>query len=115
MLEVYLPVVESLELILGEVCRLRSVDSVEEADALIRSGQVDGLVLNVDEYGETDRVRLQQAELSVGADFKVFYSSYKQPLKARSVYELSGEDPLFQRPFDALEVADTVGLQFNLA
>ncbi len=114
-LEVYLPVVQSLELILGELCRLRSVGSVGEADALIRSGQVDGLVLDVDGYNETDRVRLQQAALSVGADFKVFYSSYKQPLMARSTCALPEEDTLFQKPFDAIEIADSVRSQFNLA
>jgi hypothetical protein len=114
-MDIYPPVVDALELLVGDACRLRSADSLDEAEALIRSGQVDGLMIDVDGYGEDVRTRLQQASAAAGGGFKICYSSYKQPQMARSAYGLSGGDTLLQKPFDAGEVADAVRLQFNLA
>ncbi|CAA6690859.1 Unannotated [Lentimonas sp. CC11] len=114
-LEIYPPVVDALEMIVGEECRLRTVDSIDAADALIRSGQVDGLILDVDGYGQAERERMQRAASSAGAGFKIFYSSYKQLQMARSTCGLSEGDTLLQKPFETQEVADLVRLQFNLA
>lgn len=114
-LDDYSPVVDALEMIVGDECRLRTVDSIDAADALIRSGQVDGLILDVDGYGDEVRIRMQTAAASLGAGFKIFYSSYKQPQMVRSAHDLSAGDTLLQKPFDAQEVADLVRLQFNLA
>ena len=114
-LEIYPPVVDALEMIVGDECLLRTVDSIDAADALIRSGQIDGLILDLDGFDAEVRERMQSAASSVGSGFKIFYSSYKTPQMVRSAYGLSEGDPLLQKPFDTQEVTDLVRLQFNLA
>ena len=113
--EAYPPVVEALDLIMADECRLRSAGSLDEAEALIRSGQVDGLVFDVDGHGADVLARMQMASVDSGAGFKVFYSSYKQPQMARAEYGLSADACLLQKPFDTAVVVDAVSLQFNLA
>lgn len=114
-MDTYPPVVDALDLIVADECRLRSAKTLNEADALIRSGQIDGLILDVDGYGQDVLTRMQEASVVAGSGFKVFYSSYKQPQMARAEHGLPEAACLLQKPFDAAVVVDAVALQFNLA
>ena len=111
----YPPVVDALDMIVADECRLRTANSLDEAEALIRSGRVDGLILDVDGYDKAVLIRMQAASDMAGSGFKVFYSSYKQPQMARAEHDLPKGACLLQKPFDAATVVDAVTLQFNLA
>ena len=111
----YSPVVDALDMIVADECRLRTANSLDEAEALIRSGRVDGLILDVDGYDQAVLIRMQAASDMAGSGFKVFYSSYKQPQMARAEHDLPEGACLLQKPFDAATVVDAVSLQFNLA
>ncbi len=114
-LDTYPPVVDALDLIVADACRLASAESLDEADALIRSGQVDGLILDVDGYGKDVLIRMQEASDMADSGFKIFYSSHKQPQMARAQHNLPEAACLLQKPFDAAAVVAAVSLQFNLA
>jgi PAS domain-containing protein len=114
-LDVYSPVIESLSLIVEDVCQVRAPQRWEEAESLIRSGQIDGLIFDLDGYGADALVRLQDAALAAGAGFKIFYSSYMQPQMAKTAFELPMDACLLQKPFAPAMVLDAVTLQFNLA
>lgn len=114
-LAIYPPVVDALDMIVADECRLRTANSLDEAEALIRSGRVDGLILDVDGYDKAVLTRMQAAADMAGSGFKVFYSSYKQPQMARAEHNLPEGACLLQKPFDAATVLDAVSLQFNLA
>lgn len=113
-LDPYPAVQESLELISGEACAFVAVHSVAQAEASLRSGQYDGLFVDLDSYGASGLERLHAAAALAGDDFKFYYVSHKQASMLIADYGLDPGATVLQKPFDALSLQETLALHFNL-
>jgi hypothetical protein len=114
-LDPYPAVLEALDLIAGEVGSFHQVDRVEQAVSRIQSGEYDGLFLDLDTYGGDGLDWLTGATAQAGGGFRVFYISHKQPSMIYSNYELGLDVTVFQKPFDAWKLHETLALQFDFA
>jgi len=114
-LDPYPAVIDALDLIAGEINSFQQVESVEQAVAQIRTGGFDGLFLDIETYGAEGLDWLIEASAKAGAGFKVFYLSHKQPAMVYSNYGLGVEATVFQKPFDAQKLRETLALQFDFA
>ena len=114
-LDPYPAVFDALDLIGGEVASFEHVDGIETAITRINSGELDGLFLDVDTYGEGGLDWLESASEQAGGGFRVFYISHKQPSMVFKTYGLGVDTTVFQKPFDAETLRETLSLQFDFA
>lgn len=114
-LDPYPAVTEALDLIAGENTSFEQVDDVEQAAAQIRTGQFDGLFLDIDTYGNGSLDWLKEASAQAGAGFQVFCVSHQQPSMVYKNYGIGEEFTVFQKPFDAEKLCETLALQFDFA
>ncbi len=114
-LDPYPAVLDALDLIGGEVASFEQVDDIEAATARITSGELDGLFLDVDTYGDAGFDWLEASSERAGGGFRVFYISHKQPSMVFKRYGLGLDTTVFQKPFDAERLRETLALQFDFA
>lgn len=113
-LDPYPAVLESLAWIGGEIASFEPVDDVQFAVDRVKSGEFDGLFLDVETFGDRCLESLQAVSDQVGDGFRIFYISHKQPSMVCSNYGLGPEATVFQKPFDAEKLRQTLALQFDL-
>ncbi len=114
-MDAYPAVMEALEMMLSEVCRLRAEISVDAVEQLIRSGKIDGLFFDLDSFGADVLARLRLAAEAVGAGFRFYFCTYKKPSMIDASFEIARDDVVLQKPFDADAVIEVVTLHFDLA
>lgn len=110
----YVPVLESLELILSDECRLHPVKSVEEAIRWIGSGLIDGVFVGLDAIDYPDLDLIKSAIKDAGPGFGVFYTTFTRKKMAIRQYDLSFDDKILEKPFDSDAIIEAVALQFDL-
>jgi len=114
-LDLYPAVIEALDLIADEISSFQQVGSIEQAVSHMQSGEFDGLFLDVDTFGDGGLDWLHEASAQAGPGFRVFYISHKQPSMIYSSYGLGVDTTVFQKPFDAAKLRETLALQFDFA
>jgi PAS domain-containing protein len=114
-LDPYLAVFESLDLIAGELITLERADTVEQAQLRLRSGEYDGIFLDIDAYGPDGLEWLQACSRLLGAGFCIFYVSHQQPSMVLRNYDIPESAFVFQKPFNTDKLFETLALQFNFA
>ncbi|MEM1223228.1 MAG: hypothetical protein AAGH40_10715 [Verrucomicrobiota bacterium] len=110
----YVPVLESLELILSDECRLRPVKDADEAIRWIKSGLVDGIFVGLDAIDYPDLDLIKSAIRAAGPGFAVFYTTFTRKKMAIRQYDLSLDDKIIEKPFDSDAILEAVALQFDL-
>lgn len=111
----YAGVIESLEVTASDVSRFQLVEEIEVAVAAIESGRYDGIFFDVDSYSEQALEELQSCAESAGAGFRIYYVSHMQPSMVYAKYGFDVDSAVFQKPFDAVQIHDSLALQFNFA
>ncbi|MEM8867446.1 MAG: hypothetical protein AAGC73_04180 [Verrucomicrobiota bacterium] len=110
----YGPVLESLELILSDECRLRPVKDRDEAIEWIQSGRIDGVFVGLDAIDYTDLELVKAAIKMAGAGFAVFYTTFTRKKMAMRQYDLTENDKILEKPFDSDAIVEAVALKFDL-
>jgi hypothetical protein len=111
----YPAVIESLELIAGDIVSLQLVQGLEDADSKIRSGEYDGIFLDIETYADGALDEVAQAVFDAGAGFQIYYMSHKQPAMVYLNNKLSVDSTVFQKPFDANAIRSALLAQFDFA
>jgi hypothetical protein len=114
-MDAYPAVIESLDLMISELCRLRAETCPDAIESLIRSGQFDGLFFDLDSYSPNVLSRLKAVAEESGGGFKFYYCTYKKPSMVAESFSLTRKDTVLQKPFDAEATIEAVALQFDLA
>ena len=52
---------------------------------------------------------------AAGAGFRIYYVSHMQPSMVYAKYRFDVKSAVFQKPFDAVQIHDSLSLQFNFA
>lgn len=111
----YPGVIESLEVTASDISSFSLVEQLEGAVAAIRSGCYDGIFVDVDSYSGEILQEIQACADSAGAGFRIYYVSHMQPSMVYAKYRFDVNSAVFQKPFDAMQIRDSLALQFNFA
>jgi PAS domain-containing protein len=112
-LDPYPAVLESLVWVGGEIASFEQIDDVQFTVDRIKSGEFDGLFLDIDTFGD-HLGSLHAASNQAGGGFRIFYISHKQLSMVCSNYGLGSDAIVFQKPFDSEKLRQTLALHFNL-
>jgi PAS domain-containing protein len=111
----YSAVFESLELIAGDLITLERTKNSEQAQLRMRSGEYDGIFLDVDTYASEGLEWLQECSSHAGAGFCIYYLSHQQASMVFRNYGIREGAIVFQKPFNAEKLCETLALQFDFA
>jgi len=114
-LDPYPAVLQSLEWIGGQIAGFVAVEDADQAAERVASGEFDGLFLDIDTFGERSLDWLPAASERAGGGFRVFHITHKQPSMVDTRYGLDVDALVFQKPFDAEKLRETLALQFDFA
>lgn len=111
----YEPVVETLEVMLEDICRMEALHEFEEFMPRLETFSYEGLIADLDSMDLHQFEWLKEALKAYPAMNSLFLST-----KARSMMETAGwpletKDILIQKPFNAHELINTIRDQLNLA
>lgn len=109
------PVVETLEVMLEDICRMEALRDFEEFMPRLQSFFYEGLIADLDSMSPEQFKRLKEALKACPAMISLYLSTKPRSMMEAAGWPLEARDILIQKPFNAHELMNTIRDQLNLA